>query len=230
MGPHTVLPITIISIHISWISSIVWNLLSFKGDFSFGKSQKLQGAKSGLYGDRITWVIWCFAKILCAGHGAWVDLLWWSCQLPVAHGYGLLSNLTSFHWGMFKLNATLDTDLLLYLLSHFECDGHAVHMLTQGDYLPHWLVQWSWHCSCMCIPVHSPWLPGYTDVMQTVLVVLTMAGLFSDRPSHDDKNLKFTYDETFQQSWRWKLVQSKISQDVRQPIWSHFSLLKKPES
>ena len=34
----------------------------------------------------------------------------------------------------------------------------------------------------MCIPVHSPWLPGYTDVTQTVHVALTMAGLFPDRP------------------------------------------------
>ena len=23
----------------------------------------------------------------------------------------------------------------------------------------------------MCIPVHSPWLPGYIDVTQTVLVI-----------------------------------------------------------
>ena len=37
----------------------------------------------------------------------------------------------------------------------------------------------------MCIPVHSPWLPGYNDVMQTILVILTMAGLFLDRlPGH----------------------------------------------
>ena len=27
----------------------------------------------------------------------------------------------------------------------------------------------------------SPWLPGYIDVMQTVLIILTMAGLFPDR-------------------------------------------------
>ena len=33
----------------------------------------------------------------------------------------------------------------------------------------------------MCIPVHSPWLPGYIDVTQTILT-LTMAGLFLDRP------------------------------------------------
>ena len=47
---------------------------------------------------------------------------------------------------------------------------------------PHWLVQWSHHCSCMWIPVHSPWLPGCMDVSQTILVILTMTGLFLDRP------------------------------------------------
>ena len=30
----------------------------------------------------------------------------------------------------------------------------------------------------MCIPVHSPWLPGYTDVVQTVLIILTMLDFF----------------------------------------------------
>ena len=30
----------------------------------------------------------------------------------------------------------------------------------------------------MCIPVHSPWLPGYIDVAQTVLIRLTTAGHF----------------------------------------------------
>ena len=34
----------------------------------------------------------------------------------------------------------------------------------------------------MRIPVHSPWLPGYVDVEQTVLALLTMAGPFLDRP------------------------------------------------
>ena len=32
--------------------------------------------------------------------------------------------------------------------------------LTQWWLLPHWLVQWSHHYSCMHIPVHSPWLLG----------------------------------------------------------------------
>ena len=45
-------------------------------------------------------------------------------------------------------------------------------------YYPSWLVQWSHHCSRMCVPFHSPWLPGYIGV---VLVILTMAGLLPDR-------------------------------------------------
>ena len=32
---------------------------------------------------------------------------------------------------MFKLNTKFDADSLLYSLSHFEYDGHTVHMLTQ---------------------------------------------------------------------------------------------------
>ena len=49
-------------------------------------------------------------------------------------------------------------------------------------YCPHWVVQWSHHCSCMHIPVHSPWLSGYTDGLQTILVILTIVGLFPDKP------------------------------------------------
>ena len=37
---------------------------------------------------------------------------------------------------MFKLKAKFDADWLLYLLSHFECDGHTVHMLIQQCLLP----------------------------------------------------------------------------------------------
>ena len=36
---------------------------------------------------------------------------------------------------MFKLNVKFDVDSLLYSLSHFEWDGHTVHMLTQ-QHLP----------------------------------------------------------------------------------------------
>ena len=88
----------------------------------------------GMYfeGAWVTWAIWCFAKNLCMRCDAWVGALsWWSCQSPVAHSYDLLDHPNSFHGGMFKFNTKLDADLLLYLLSHFEWDGHTVHMLTR---------------------------------------------------------------------------------------------------
>ena len=96
----------------------------------------LQGAKPGLLGSWVTWVIGCFTKNLCTTRDAWAGALsWWSCQSPVAHSCSLLNHPNSFHGGIFKLNTKSDADSLLYLLSHFECDGHTVHMLTQR----HWL-------------------------------------------------------------------------------------------
>ena len=63
---------------------------------------------------------------------AWAGALSWrSCQSPVAKSCSVLNHLNSFHGGMFKLNAKSDADLLLYALSHFECNSHTVHMLTQ---------------------------------------------------------------------------------------------------
>ena len=47
----------------------------------------------------------------------------------------------------------------------------------------------------MLIPVRSSWLPGYIDVTQTVLVVLTMAGLFPDRPRVSHLLRKLNYGE-----------------------------------
>ena len=74
-------------------------------------------------------------------------------------------------------------------LMQIHCSTHSVilnAMATQytcslsSIYHLHRLVQWSHHCSHMSIPVHSPWVPGYIDAVQAVLVILTMAGLFLD--------------------------------------------------
>ena len=45
----------------------------------------------------------------------------------MVHSCGFLNRLKP----VFELNAKLDADSLLYLLSHFEWDGHTVHRLTQ---------------------------------------------------------------------------------------------------
>ena len=53
----------------------------------------------------------------------------------------------------------------------------------------------------MHIPVHSPWLPGYIDVTQSILIILTVAGLFPDRPqrsmqqNREHRNKVMHYDK-----------------------------------
>ena len=102
-------------------------------------------------------------------------------QSPVAHSCGLLKHPNSFCRGMFKLKAKFDAYSLLYLLSHFECNSHTVHMLSQ------------WH---LLLPLtnavklslfthahsrYSPWLSSYIDVEQTVLFILPMVEVFLER-------------------------------------------------
>ena len=94
----------------------------------------------------------------------------------------LLNYPNSFRGRMFKLITKFDADLLLYSLSRLECNSHTVHLPTQWALPPSLTSIVKCHCSRMHISVHSPWLPGYIDVTQTVLVILTMAGLFLDRP------------------------------------------------
>ena len=115
------------------ISLVVWNLFPFKGDFSFGKSQKSQGTKPGLYGGWVTWVIWYFTKNSAQGvvHERAHMLPRRSCWSPFAHSSDCLNHPNSFRGGMVKLITKFDADLLLCSLSHFECDSHSVHMLTQ---------------------------------------------------------------------------------------------------
>ena len=87
-------------------------------------------------------------------------------KLPITscHSCGLLNHPNGFRGGMFKLNAKFDADSLLYLLSHFECDSHTAHMLTQWRLLPP--LTSTVNSSLFTHARSSPlsWLPGYTDV------------------------------------------------------------------
>ena len=153
-------------------------------------------------------MIWYFTKKLCKRHGEWEGALsWWSCQSPVVHSCSLLHHLNSFHGGMFKLNAKFGADLLLYSLilnvmaTQYTC-------LPNNVYCPHWLAQWSCHCSHMHIPVHSLRLPGYINVAQTVLIILTLAGL-----SQTDlicRKCKIMNDKHFQDEKNFQILLSKF--------------------
>ena len=97
--------------------------------------------------------------------------------------------------------STEECSNLMQNLMQIHCSTRSVIlnvMATQNScslniiYHPHWLVQWSHHCSHMRIPVHSPWLPDY-DVVQTVLIILTMAGLFLGSPHVTMKQYIYFY-------------------------------------
>ena len=138
LEPHTV-PVAIsCPVVFSWISLTIWNLFPFKGYFSFGEMAEVAGhqiwAVEGLshLGDLM------FCKKNSAG-----DVMheWMRCcdeaashQLPIAAAFWIIPIVS--HGGMFKLNATFEADSLLYSLSHFECDGHTIHMLTQWHLPP----------------------------------------------------------------------------------------------
>ena len=160
MMPHTDLQITIsCPIIFSWISSMVWNFFPLKGDFSFGKSQKSQGTKSGLWWGWVTWVIWCFTTKICTRWDTWVGIWsWWSFQSPVAHRDALLNHLNSFHKSS-SLTWNLKRIMALLPQSYWMWQPHSTHAHSIVS-TTLWLLQWSRHCSCMHITVHSPWLPG----------------------------------------------------------------------
>ena len=105
-------------------------------------------------------------------------LLWWGCRSPVAHSCNFLNHLNTFTeecWSLMQnlmqIHCSAGSVILNAMATQYTCSLNSV-------YHPHWLVQWSHHCPCMCIPVHSPWLPGYIDITQTILVILTMGGFF----------------------------------------------------
>ena len=75
-------------------------------------------------------------------------------------------------------------------------------------YRPHWLVQWSYHCSCMYTPVHSPWLPGYINVTQTILIIINNGWTFSGQTLYINTH---TYSYIYGQKSTKKNVQHHSS-------------------
>ena len=152
------------------------------------------------------WVMCCFAKnspqdvmhewVHCCGEAA-------NHQLPIAAAFWII-----------QIVSTEECSSLIQNLMQICCSIRSVIlnvMATQytwapnGVYHPHWLVQWSHHCSHMCISVHSPWLPGYINVPQTILVILTMAGLLVYRPHIYELTSKKNYIYHFLSLAKWSV-------------------------
>ena len=103
-----------------------------------------------------------------------------SHQLPIAVAFWIIwidsmEEYSSLTQNLMQIHCSTCTVILNTTATQYTCS-------LNGIYRPHWLVQWSHHCSCTCIPVHCPWLPAYIDVTRTILIILTMAWPFLDRP------------------------------------------------
>ena len=101
-------------------------------------------------------------------------------QLPRAAAFWIMwiasvEECSSLTQNLMQIHCSTRSVILNQMTPQYTCS-------LSGVYLPHLLVLWSRHCSHMHIPVHSPRLPGYIDVKQTLLLILTTAGLFPDRP------------------------------------------------
>jgi len=103
------------------------NLLRFNGDFSFGKSQKLQGDKYGLKGRWQTWVKWCHAKKACMRDAEWAGALsWWGCNCSLGHS----------EWDDHKAHKLTQQHLTANLLAPRESDCPWTHSKVSSDWLP----------------------------------------------------------------------------------------------
>ena len=132
-----------------------------------------------------------FSGVLLVQAFLWITFNWFSTifEVFVPHFYlhctyciipkSCLNYLNSFCGAMFKLNTKFDADLWLYLLSHFECDSHTVHMLTQW-HLPPPLT--STVKSSLFTQVHSSPLSSAARLHQCHVHCSHYIRLFLDRP------------------------------------------------
>ena len=124
-------------------------------------------------------------KKLCMRCDAWAGVVsWWNCQSPVAHSCNLLN---------YPVVSAGECSSLMQNLLQIHCSTHSIILnatatqytcAVNGVYHLHWLLQWSHHCSRMCIPVHSPWLPGYVNVAKNCSCYINNGWTFSRQTSY----------------------------------------------
>ena len=129
--------------------------------------------------------------LLVAGlleHGSLSTDSWpsWKCLCHPFISASLFALSLKAFWIIWIVSAE-ECSTLTKNFMQFRCSTRSVILFVtatqytcslNGIYQTHWLVQWSRHCSHMRIPVHSPWLPGCIDVVQTVLIILTWLDFF----------------------------------------------------
>ena len=175
----------------------VWNLFPFKGDFTFGKSQSLRAPNVGCKGAESPGWFDVSQK------NSTGDMMYEQAHchdevtnhpLPIAVAFRIIQivsaeKCSNFTQSLMKIYCSTCSVILNVMATEYTCSLSSV-------YCPHWLVQWSCHCSHMCIPVHSPWLPGYTDVS-------------ANSSSYINKGWTFSRHTSYFLNLRWNLVTLK---------------------
>ena len=92
-------------------------------------------------------------------------------QLPIAAAFWIIrivsvEECSSLVQNLMQIWCSTCSVILTVMATQYTCSLNSI-------YWPHWLVQWSPHWLWIHIPIHSPWLPGYIAVPQTILVILT---------------------------------------------------------
>jgi len=137
--------------------TVAFKIITFNGDFSFGKNQKSQRAKSGLWGEG-------------GGRG-----------LKDLNNVMLCQKKKNLHESC-RMGRLIDVMNLICSLGHCECDGHTVHKLSQRLLTADWLAPRESDCSRMYSKVSSDWVPSYIKAMRSILEIFKMAGHFPDNP------------------------------------------------
>ena len=80
-------------------------------------------------------------------------------QLPVAVAFWItwivsVEECSSLTQNLMQIHCSTCSVILNGMATQYTCS-------LNGVYCHYWPIQWSHHCSHMCIPVHCPWLPGY---------------------------------------------------------------------
>jgi len=82
----------------------------------------------------------------------------------------------------------------IWSLSHYECDGHIVHKLSQWRLTAKWLAPRESDCSWMHSKVSCDWLASYIKATRPVLEIFKKDGYFLDslRTFLDSVSFHFT--------------------------------------
>ena len=74
-------------------------------------------------------------------------------QLPIAMDFWIIQIVSAE-----ECSSLMQNLMQIHCSTHSECDRHTAHMHPlNSTHCPHWLVQWSHHCPCMCTLVHCPY-------------------------------------------------------------------------